>query len=109
MDRGIEKLARVFKVLGDYNRLGIVMVISKASRTVTDIINTTGMSQTLVSFHLRALRKAKIVTTRREGPFIYYSLVNPSLMDIIDELSHAISNSDPDKENVPETVSSRGW
>ncbi|HDH00536.1 MAG TPA: ArsR family transcriptional regulator [Nitrospirae bacterium] len=91
MDSGIEKLAKVFKVLGDYNRLGIVMVISKASRTVTEIINATGMSQTLVSFHLRVLRKAEVVTTRREGPFIYYSLANPSLMDIIDELSHVIN------------------
>ena len=90
MDSGIEKLAKIFKVLGDYNRLGIVMVISRASRTVTEIINATGMSQTLVSFHLRALRKAEVVTTQREGPFIYYSLANPSLMDIIDDFSHVI-------------------
>ena len=91
MDSGIEKLAKTFKVLGDCNRLGIVMVISKVSRTVTDIINATGMPQTLVSFHLRALRKAEIVTTRREGPFIYYSLANPSLMDVIDDFSTVIS------------------
>ncbi len=105
MDSGIEKLAKTFKVLGDYNRLGIVMVISKVSRTVTDIINATGMSQTLVSFHLRALRRAEIVTTRREGPFIYYSLTNPSLMDIVGELTRIINSKDSDKENFLETIS----
>lgn len=99
MDSGIEKLAKIFKVLGDYNRLGIVMVINKASRTVTEIINATGMSQTLVSFHLRALRKAEVVTTRREGPFIYYSLTNPSLMDSLDNLSHII-NTASEKEKI---------
>ncbi len=105
MDSGIEKLARTFKVLGDYNRLGIVMVISRVSRTVTDIINATGMSQTLVSFHLRALRRAELVTTRREGPFIYYSLTNPSLMDVIDNFSMIINKKVSDKKNFLETIS----
>ncbi len=109
MDSGTEKLAKTFKVLGDYNRLGIVMVISKVSRTVTDIINATGMSQTLVSFHLRALRKAEIVTTRRKGPFIYYSLTNPSLMDIIDDLLRIINKKNSDKETLLETISNKGW
>ena len=45
MDSGIERLAKTFKVLGDYNRLGIVMIISKVSRAITDVINATGMSQ----------------------------------------------------------------
>ncbi|HDH05794.1 MAG TPA: ArsR family transcriptional regulator [Nitrospirae bacterium] len=98
----IEKLAKIFKVLGDYNRLGIVMVISKASRTVTEIINATGMSQTLVSFHLRVLRKAEVVTTRREGPFIYYSLTNPSLMDILNDLSHIINTAGSEMEKILE-------
>ncbi|HDH01015.1 MAG TPA: ArsR family transcriptional regulator [Nitrospirae bacterium] len=98
----IEKLAKIFKVLGDYNRLGIVMVISKASRTVTEIINATGMSQTLVSFHLRVLRKAEVVTTRREGPFIYYSLTNPSLMDNLNDLSNIINNAGSEMEKILE-------
>ncbi|HDZ88756.1 MAG TPA: ArsR family transcriptional regulator, partial [Nitrospirae bacterium] len=50
-----EQLARIFKVLGDTNRLGIVMAIGKGSHSVTEIINATGLSQTLVSFHLRVL------------------------------------------------------
>ncbi len=33
MDGGIEKLAKIFKIMGDYSRLGIIMVISKAFHT----------------------------------------------------------------------------
>lgn len=87
MINGTENLARILKVLGDANRLGIVMSIGKRARSVTEIINSTGLSQTLVSFHLRALRDAEIVTTKRDGPFIYYSLSVPDLLNVLKGLS----------------------
>lgn len=88
----MEKLAKILKVLGDPNRLGIVMSIGKDSCSVTEIINATRLSQTLVSFHLRALRNAQIVKTRRNGPFIYYSLSEPTLIDNLNELSQKIDS-----------------
>ncbi len=83
----IGKIANILKALGDPNRLSIVMAIGKGSRSVTEIINDTGLSQTLVSFHLKALRNAIIAKTERNGPFIYYSLSDPGLVDILDDLS----------------------
>ncbi|MDA8161346.1 MAG: metalloregulator ArsR/SmtB family transcription factor [Desulfobacteraceae bacterium] len=83
----MKKLAQFIKILGDTTRLSIIGSIGKKTRSVTEIINDTGLSQTLVSFHLRNLRDAGIVTTRRDGPFIYYSLTNLSLIDILDELA----------------------
>ena len=83
----MKKLAQFIKILGDTNRLSIIGSIGTKARSVTEIINDTGLSQTLVSFHLRNLRDAGIVTTRRDGPFIYYSLTNLSLIDILDELA----------------------
>ncbi len=87
-----EKLAKIFKVLGDPNRLNIVLSIGRNSRSVTEIINATGLSQTLVSFHLKALRTASVVKTERNGPFIYYSLTEPSLMDILDGLARTAAS-----------------
>lgn len=94
MSTELEKLAKTLKVLGDSNRLGIVMSISRDSRSVTEIINATGLSQTLVSFHLRTLRDTEIVKTRREGPFIYYSLSEPTLIDILHDLSLTVNSSE---------------
>lgn len=79
----IGKLSRILKALGDPNRLGIVLFIGKESRSVTEIINTMDLPQTLVSFHLRTLREAGIVATDRDGPFIYYRLSDTALMDIL--------------------------
>ena len=60
----MKKLAQFIKVLGDANRLAIIRAIGKNSLSVTEIINATNLSQTLVSFHLRALRNAEIVNKR---------------------------------------------
>ena len=45
------------------------------------------MSQTNVSFHLRALREAGLVRPERRGPFVYYCLPDPKLLDILRELA----------------------
>lgn len=89
MHNGTEKLARVLKVLGDANRLSILKSLGRKARSVTEIINATGLSQTLVSFHLRSLRDADIVKTKRDGPFVYYRLSYPALLDLLLNLSKA--------------------
>jgi DNA-binding transcriptional ArsR family regulator len=87
-----EYIARVFKALGDANRLDIVTAIGKDTRSVTEIVQTTGLSQTLVSFHLRILREAQIVTTKRNGPFILYSLSGPVFRSILLKLSNSMNS-----------------
>ena len=82
-----QELARFFKVLGDANRLGIVLTVGLGNRSVSEIIDSTGISQTLVSFHLKVLREARIVKTVRRGPFIFYSLAEPSLLGLLADLS----------------------
>ena len=82
----VKKLAQFIKILGDANRLTIIKIIGSGSKSVSELISATNLSQTLVSFHLRALRDTGLVTTRRDGPFIYYSLADQKLMDILSDL-----------------------
>ncbi len=86
----ITRLVKFLKVLGDGNRLGILLTIGRDARSVSEIIRITGNSQTLVSFHLRALREAGVVKTKRRGPFVFYSLTDPDLIDLLMELSERI-------------------
>lgn len=85
-----QELARYFKVLGDANRLGIVLTIGPGNRSVSEIIESTGLSQTLVSFHLKVLREARIVKAVRQGPFIFYSLAEPSLLGLLADFSRRL-------------------
>ncbi len=80
-------LARLFKLLSDANRLRIIFVIGKEKRSVSEIIEETSLPQTLVSFHLRPLRESGILSTERKGAFIYYSLSDPGLIDLLTSLS----------------------
>jgi len=107
MTTGIEKLARLLKVLGDTNRLDIVMSIGTDAHVVTEIINATGLSQTLVSFHLRIMREADIVRTERNGPFIHYSLSDLSLLELLSELSYMVNGKKLPVEKTPEPAQKR--
>ncbi len=86
-----ERLARFLKVLGDTNRLGIALSIGRESRSVTEIGRASGLSQTLVSFHLRIMREADVVRTERKGPFIYYSLSDPIVLEVLSGLSRMVN------------------
>ena len=85
----MKNLANFLKSIAEFNRLRIVMTIGKGSLSVSEIIHATELPQTLVSFHLKTLRNASVVKTERNGPFIYYSLSCPDLIDILNELSRA--------------------
>jgi DNA-binding transcriptional ArsR family regulator len=98
-----EKLARVLKVLGDTNRLGIALSIGKESRSVTELVNASGLSQTLVSFHLRIMRETDVVRTKRNGPFINYSLSDPSLLEILCDLSRMFNGGKIPAEKATES------
>lgn len=76
-------LARLFKLLSDPNRMRILFVIGKEKKSVSEIMADTSLSQTLVSFHLRPLRESGIVATERKGPFIYYGVSEPILIDLL--------------------------
>ena len=50
--------------------------------TVTDIYIKLRLDQSVASFHLGLLRRAGVVSTERQGKFIYYSLVRDRLREI---------------------------
>jgi len=59
---------RIFhKALADVNRLRIVRRLAAGPATVGDLIETVGLSQPLVSWHVSKLRAAGVVETRRAG------------------------------------------
>jgi DNA-binding transcriptional ArsR family regulator len=78
---------RLFKVLGDESRLRILQALDRGERSVSEILEETGLAQTLASFHLRILREAGVVTTERRGPFIFYSLADASLPNLLEACS----------------------
>ena len=66
---------RVFhKALADVNRLRIVRRLAEGPATIGDLINTVGLSQPLVSWHVARLKAAGVVETKRAGREVFCQL-----------------------------------
>ncbi len=84
MSFSIPLLERLFRVLGDQSRLRILQAVGDGERSVSEILERTGLPQTLASFHLRILREASVLTGERRGPFVYYRLGDDSLPNLLE-------------------------
>lgn len=82
----VKHLSGLFKLLAEPNRLNILCSLGMECRPVSDIVAATGLSQTNVSFHLRALREAGLVRPERRGVFIYYCLPDSKLLSLLDDM-----------------------
>ena len=82
----VDELSQLFKLLSEPNRVRILRSMGMECMPVSAIIEDTGLSQTNVSFHLRALREAGIVKGERRGAFVYYCLYDSSLLDLLADL-----------------------
>lgn len=68
--------AEVAKALGSGRRAEIVDVLAQGARSVEEVAAEIGQSVPNTSHHLRALARAGLVTTRREGTRVYYALAS---------------------------------
>ncbi len=73
-DHELDRLALTYKVLGDPNRLKIVIALRNVEMCVCDLAAFTGLSDSAVSHQLRRLKDLALVKSRRDGQIIYYSL-----------------------------------
>lgn len=70
----MEKLSSVFKALSDTIRLRIIKLLEHGELCVCDIVAALDMVQPKVSFHLGILKRAGLVTDRKQGKWIHYRL-----------------------------------
>jgi DNA-binding transcriptional ArsR family regulator len=96
-----EKLRKLLNTLSDINRLRIIQCIGDQERSVGEIVDATGLSQPLVSHHLKTLKNNAIATTKRKGPFIYYRLTSPELLEVLGILSEMARDIDDPEPTLP--------
>ena len=95
------KLQKLLHTLSDINRLNIIQCIGEQAPSVGEIVNATDLSQPLVSHHLKVLKENAIVKTRRKGPFIYYQLSSPELLEVLGILSELAQDIDDSISALP--------
>ena len=76
-------VAEVFRLLGEPNRLRIVLACLETERTVGEIGEALGLSQSLTSHHLRLLRTARILRAIRHGRHVAYAIDDDHVRDVL--------------------------
>ena len=66
--------AQWFHALSDPTRLGIVMRLTSGERCVCELTDALDAAQSRLSFHLKVLKEAGLISDRRDGRWIHYSL-----------------------------------
>ncbi|HTB21536.1 MAG TPA: metalloregulator ArsR/SmtB family transcription factor [bacterium] len=84
----MQRESAIFRALGDPSRLAIFESIARREAPVKELTAQFRISQPAVSQHLAALRKAGLVTVRRDGRLAYYGLKSSGLKPLADWLSH---------------------
>ena len=80
------QFARVGKALSNANRLELLEFLAQGSRSVESLANVAKLSIANTSQHLQQLRQSGLVTSRKEGLKVYYSLSGDDVINLLDSL-----------------------
>ena len=85
------RATRLFHALSDQTRLSILQRLRFGERCVCDLTDALDAAQSRLSFHLKVLKDAGLVTDRREGRWMYYTLNTEALAEVT-ELVEAMAS-----------------
>jgi DNA-binding transcriptional ArsR family regulator len=83
-DEMLELVAQRFKALGEPARLRLLNVLRGGEKTVSELMEATGMGQANVSKHLNLLHAQGYTARRKNGLFVHYSLSDPQVFALCD-------------------------
>ena len=78
----LARAAELFHALSDQTRLSILQRLRLGERCVCDLTDALDAAQSRLSFHLKVLKDAGMVTDRREGRWVYYTLNTDALVEV---------------------------
>jgi ArsR family transcriptional regulator, arsenate/arsenite/antimonite-responsive transcriptional repressor len=95
--RDTDRATLLFHALSDRTRLSILRRLRLGERCVCDLTDALDAAQSRLSFHLRVLKDAGLVTDRKDGRWMYYTLNVETLAEVgelVDSLAAAPSASE---------------
>ena len=94
------QFAAIAKTLGHAHRLELLEQLAQGERSVDVLADRTGLSTANASQHLQHMRRAGLVATRRQGKFVYYSLADEGILDVLAALRRIAERNVAEVERV---------
>jgi DNA-binding transcriptional ArsR family regulator len=82
-EKELERLASIYKILGDPSRLKIVTALRYVEMCVCDLAAFLGLTESAISHQLRRFKDLALVKSRRDGQVIYYSLDDEHVAELL--------------------------
>ena len=98
-----ELQAEISKTLAHPLRIAIIHYLKEGEKTVTDLTETLGASQSNISQHLALLRQRQIVKTRKEGSTVYYRVASPKISQACDMVREVLLEQLNQKQEMAKT------
>lgn len=85
--------AELFKALGHPARIRVLELLADGEATVSELQPLVGLESSHLSQQLGVLRRANVVTTRREGGNVFYAIKDPAMVDLLAVARRLLINS----------------
>jgi len=85
--RSVQKRSKFFKALADETRLRILRLLEVREMCVCEVMVALNLTQPTASHHLGILENVGLVTDRKEGKWVFYSIANPKLVENMNKLN----------------------
>jgi len=92
----IDQASEFLKALSGRSRLRILCHLSDGEKSVGELVRLTGSRDTAVSQQLALLRKDGIVSSRRDGQMLYYSITHDGAARVLETLHGIFCPGDPE-------------
>ena len=113
----IDKMENILNIASDSTRIKILYCLlndetcheagchgecsacsDKIERTVSEIVNATGASQSLISHQLKVLKDARLVASRKEGKQVFYSIIDGHVKLLLEVVYEHVMEEEDEKE-----------
>jgi len=88
----LELIAERFRALAEPTRLAILHALEGKERTVTELVEMTGLGQGNLSKHLQQLHSCGYVSRRRDGLFVHYELADKDVLALCEIMCNRIES-----------------
>jgi DNA-binding transcriptional ArsR family regulator len=95
-----DKVARYFSLLSDASRLKVIHAICNSEQSVSDVMKTTGLSQSTASRHLANLHTAGVASRRKVGAQAMYAISDHTLTEICRTACVSLVAREMDRDDV---------
>jgi DNA-binding transcriptional ArsR family regulator len=101
-----EMQAEISKTLAHPIRLAILHTLKDGEKTVNELTQTIGASQSNISQHLALMRQRQIVKTRKDGSNVYYRVASPKISKACDMVRAVLLEQISNKNKIADDIAS---